>query len=101
MSTGLECYFLKRPKTGEWFYVLQSWDCPTCCFDWREYAKATGPFTTEEEAERHLHDNHANPGGSHTSEPEELDEVETKLVANAIKPQPKSLGWSFRPGRGW
>ena len=62
MSTGLECDIIER-NTGEWYYILQNWDCPAHCWDWREYATAYGPFATEEGAEDHLRRNHANPGG--------------------------------------
>jgi hypothetical protein len=64
MSTGLECEILKTG--GEWFYVLQSWDCPVGAWDWMEYATAYGPHATEDAALKHLSDNHANPGGHST-----------------------------------
>ena len=101
MSTGLNCIHLKDPRTGEWFYVLQDWDCPASCWDWREYATAYGPFTTDEAALKHRRDKHANPGGWQTHEPEELDEVEEKLVLDAKPPKPKksaygSIGWRYR-----
>lgn len=61
MSTGLECRFNEvEPK--RWFYVLQDDDCPHYA-DWLDYATATGPFATFEEAQTHLHRHHANPGG--------------------------------------
>lgn len=85
MSTGYECEFVEVTP-GEWFYVLQNWDCPVGAWDWREYATAYGPFKTEDEAEKHLSDNHANPGGWSTQEYEPgqvLSEVEQRLFAEA------------------
>ena len=86
MSTGLECQFLKNPKTREWYYVLQDYSCPTGVWDWQEYATAYGPFASEGEADEHLIKNHANPGGSVTVTPKELDEVQEKLIAEAKSP---------------
>jgi hypothetical protein len=61
MSTGLECDFFVYK--GDWFYLLQDWDCPVGAWDWREYCTPYGPFGSEELTHQHLHDNHANPGG--------------------------------------
>jgi hypothetical protein len=57
MSTGLDCRFIER-KTG-WFYELERWERHGPDLDYDTF----GPFTTRELAERHLGDNHANPGG--------------------------------------
>ena len=85
MSTGLECVFTE-PVQGEWFYIMQNWDCPVGAWDWREYATAYGPFATEDEAIAHLQACHANPGGW-WSEPyvegKAIDDVEQKLFAAA------------------
>lgn len=67
MSTGLECMFIE-PKPNRWYYVLQDWSCPVGAWDWREYAKAYGPFRSENAANEHLRRHHANPGGSSTYE---------------------------------
>ena len=52
----------------------------------REHASCYGPFGTERAAEKHLSDNHANPGSS-CSNPYykgyEPDEVMVKLIAEA------------------
>ncbi len=61
MSTGLECEIIGTK--GKWFYILQDWDCPRMCWDWREYATCYGPFDSDEQARQHLRDHHANPGG--------------------------------------
>jgi len=67
MSTGCECLFIEiEPK--KWYYVLEDYNAPKNSWDWMEYARAYGPFTTEEKAEEHLFDNHANPGSSCTQE---------------------------------
>jgi hypothetical protein len=63
MSTGLECAFYEVEAKGEHFYILQDWDCPAGAFDWMEYATAYGPFRSLADADQHLSDNHANPGG--------------------------------------
>jgi hypothetical protein len=65
MSTGLECLIVEHTP-GHWYYVLQDWDCPVGAWDWMEYATAYGPFRSEDDANRHLSQNHANPGGSYT-----------------------------------
>lgn len=62
MSTGLECQFHER-KPGEWYYILQDWECPVGAWDWREHATAYGPFGSRESALAHLRGHHANPGG--------------------------------------
>lgn len=87
MSTGLECEFIQW-KPDEWYYVLQDWDCPVGAFDWREYATAYGPFKSEEKADEHLRNNHANPGGSFLNDsPNHDDPVLIELIAKAQKPQ--------------
>lgn len=64
MSTGLNCELYETERG--WYYLLQDWSCPVGAWDWREYARAYGPFTSEEKAFEHLRENHANPGGSAT-----------------------------------
>lgn len=67
MSTNSECLFI-QVGIDQWFYVLEDYDAPRNAWDWREYATAYGPFKSEDEANEHLRDNHANPGGSSTQE---------------------------------
>lgn len=62
MSTGLNCSFIEV-KPGEWWYILEQGSAPKNAWDWREYADAYGPFTSEDLAKTHLRNNHANPGG--------------------------------------
>jgi len=57
MSTGADCHFVERGP-GKWYYSLQDWPYG----DWPEY-QTYGPFPSLEKAEKHLDDNHANPGG--------------------------------------
>jgi len=88
MSTGLECRFIEV-KPGRWYYLLEDWDSPKGAFDWREYATAYGPFSTEDEAVDHLSDNHANPGGWSRLPYQpgfEPDEVLTSLIDEAGDP---------------
>ncbi|MFJ8158513.1 hypothetical protein [Streptomyces sp. NPDC094468] len=62
MSTGVNCEVIEV-EPGKWFYILEETDAPRNSWDWREYASASGPFTSQESAEQHLADHHANPGG--------------------------------------
>jgi hypothetical protein len=87
MSTGLECRFIEY-QLGQWYYILQNWNCPVGAWDWREYATAYGPFSNQEAAEAHLSHNHANPGGCSIGAYHESyakDEVYQKLVKDARK----------------
>ena len=57
MSTGADCLIYEK-EPNKWFYNLQRWpygETP----DYDTY----GPFKSQEEAENHISDNHANPGG--------------------------------------
>lgn len=63
MSTGLECEIVNL-NDGRSFYVLQNAFCPESAWDWREHEPTVGgPFPGQEAAEKHLRQNHANPGG--------------------------------------
>lgn len=87
MSTNSECLFIEV-EPGKWFYVLEDRDAPKNAWDWREYATAYGPFSSEEAADKHLGDNHANPGGSDSQPYEEgyePDEVMRRLIEDARK----------------
>lgn len=100
MSTGFECEYVEY-QPGEWYWVLQDWDCPKGAWNWREYATVTGPFTTEDEARKHLLANNANPGGSWTIPYAELashDGAESyaKLIAEAEAPKPVRYERWFR-----
>jgi len=57
MSTGADCTFYEKTPR-QWFYDLQQWPYG----DSEDY-DTFGPFTTFEEAETHLRNTHANPGG--------------------------------------
>ena len=57
MSTGADCHFFED-KVGNWTYKLQRWPYGAT-EDYDEF----GPFGSYEKALKHLHDNHANPGG--------------------------------------
>lgn len=60
MSTGADCVFEER-EPGRWWYRLQRWP-----YGESEEYDTYGPFSSEEKAEKHLDQNHANPGGSWT-----------------------------------
>jgi hypothetical protein len=99
MSTGLNCDFVKiteESKPDKWYYILEHGNAPKMTWDWHEYATAYGPFSSEDEAYKHLHDNHANPGGSCAfSLPKaelEKDKVLKNLLAKANKKNPY-FGW--------
>lgn len=98
MSTGLECAFVKTG--GKWYYVLQDWDCPVGAWDWLEYATAYGPFDTEDSAHDHLRNNHANPGGSWSSDYDANGEALGKSLADCIakakSPQPPRSPYYYR-----
>lgn len=92
MSTGLNCEFVevKTNTKSNWYYILENWDAPKMAWDWRKYATAYGPFTTQELAHAHLHDNHANPGGytetSYTQDELNQDECLKNLLEHAKIP---------------
>jgi hypothetical protein len=93
MSTNSECLFIQT-KPDEWFYVLEHRNAPKNAWDWRENASAYGPFTTEDQANEHLRNNHANPGGS-TTEPLpdgvfELNLGNDKLLQELLADAPKN-----------
>jgi len=91
MSTNLECLFVKWNE-NEWYYALQNWDCPAHCWDWREYATAYGPFKSEEQANDHLTNNHANPGGAcYERNPNKENEVLIELIEKAENSKKNSL----------
>lgn len=85
MSTGLNCEFIE-PVQGKWFYILQDSFAPKIEWDWREHATCYGPFDSEEMANEHLRNNHANPGGSFTMGHDafQLDETYLRLIVKAI-----------------
>jgi hypothetical protein len=85
-STGLSCELIEW-KPGEWYYILEHGNAPKNAWDWREYASAYGPFSSEEEAHDHLSNNHANPGGYSVDTYRERgkDEVMDRLIADAPK----------------
>ena len=85
MSTGLECMFFST--NDDWYYVLQRWDCPVGAWDWMDYADCYGPFGSEDEAEKHLFANHANPGGSSRYTDVEVNETIQRLIDGARNPK--------------
>lgn len=93
VSTGLNCWFIE-PEPGRWYYLLEDWSSLKGGDDWREFATAYGPFTGFEQADTHLFDNHANPGGYSVIDNAEYktDEVLERLIAEARSPS---------SGRGW
>lgn len=48
-----ECEFVEV-EVGRWYYILQQENAPPSTWDWREHAKAFGPFTSVEDACEHL-----------------------------------------------
>ena len=95
MSTNNKCLIVET-EPGQWFYVLEDYNAPKNAWDWREYARAYGPFDTEEVALKHLFDNHANPGGHNSSryvEGFEPDETLTGLINEAEAPRARRGVW--------
>lgn len=107
MSTNSECRFLVYQN--QWYYLLEDSCAPKNSWDWREYAKAYGPFASMGLADKHLSDNHANPGGFSVDETniETLtDPVMIKLIAdapaNTMPPRRDNLsGFRYRGFRGY
>ena len=95
MSTNSNCNFYD--VGGKWFYLLEDQDAPKNAWDWREHSRAYGPFTSEEAADQHLSDNHANPGGTQTIGAVDLatDDVLRRAIEAAISPRASQR--SFRP----
>ena len=92
MSTNSECMFIEI-EPSKWYYILENYHAPQNSWDWREHATCTGPFVSFDKADKHLGDNHANPGGfvrcpyvEHCPPDLENDEVLKNLIENAIKP---------------
>lgn len=93
MSTGYACWILEGTP-GQWYYVLQRWDCPVGAGDWTEYAKVVGPFPTELLAEDGLSEAEANPGGWSVIYVNELSaDRRARLVAKARAPRLRSARW--------
>ena len=85
MSTNSACEFIETEK-GKWFYILENYDAPKNAWDWKEFATAYGPFSTQGMADKHLQDHHANPGGYGVVkfvEGRELSETEKRLFRRA------------------
>lgn len=98
MSSGLECVFFE-PEPAKWYYALQDDTCPVGAWDWREYASCYGPFPSKESADRHLSDNHCNPGAFFTDAHSgfRMDKTYEKLIKEAVRPL---QGRNSRPW-GW
>lgn len=89
MSTGADCVFEER-EPGRWWYRLQRWPYG----ETPDYDEA-GPFGNEERARKHLHDNHANPGGSQRVDHEtyarrQRESAEREVKREADRAAPKS-----------
>lgn len=69
MSTGADCVFIEK-KPGQWYYNLQRYPYG----DTKEYDEF-GPFRSEEAANRHLRNHHANPGGYNVVYYEDIKET--------------------------
>ena len=88
MSTGLNCLIIEV-EPGAWYYLLEEGNAPKNAWDWREFATAYGPFGDVKQAQTHLTEEHANPGGWWVDpyKPErKLDEVLAGKIAEAINP---------------
>lgn len=69
MSTGADCQFYEK-KPGEWYYALQRWPYgETPDYD------TFDPFSSEDAADKHLSENHANPGGYSVTRYEDTKDV--------------------------
>lgn len=92
-------------QPNEWYYALESSFGDKNAFDWREDASAYGPFTTYDEACKHLAAHHSNPGGHSMIEfadmQNERDEVTEELVKGAPDNMKLYQRTSFGYGRRW
>lgn len=107
MSTGLNCEYFEA-KQGSWYYVLEHYNAPKNAWDWTENADVVGPFGSMDAADKHLHENNANPGGFgetawRDGRTKEEQAHWDKLVARATRPVRRDTfgGFRFRGGRGW
>lgn len=99
MSTNSECLFIEIER-GKWFYILEDYSAPKNAWDWREHASCYGPFASEAEADQHLCDSHASPGGACIAalgEGEERVDIEKDpvlkgLIEGAHAPRPRGYG---------
>ena len=96
MSTNSNCDVIEVNR-GTWYYLLEDSNAPKNAWDWREHARAYGPFKGIPETLAHLGENHPNPGGySVRGLPvgaPDLDLAKSPvlrtLIENAIAPTPK------------
>ena len=89
MSTNSDCEFIE-PQPGKWYYILEHTHADKNAWDWRENADCYGPFASYEEAQQHLSDYHANPGGwstTHYYDGYTSDEMERGLINSASRPE--------------
>jgi hypothetical protein len=98
MSTNSECEFFEA-EPGKWFYALETkyGEDDVEVWDWREDAKAYGPFDSQGQAHAHLMDHHPNPGGA-TVTPNShfrMDDVWTNLIADARSNMQSVGSWTF------
>lgn len=85
MSTNSECLFFQWNE-NEHYYLLEDCDAPNNAWDWREFATCYGPFQSEKQAEEHLRNNHANPGGAcHIRQADKSDVILQAHVEEAKK----------------
>jgi len=100
MSTGCNCLIV-GPVQGEWYYVLEHRNAPKNAWDWLDNADAFGPFPSEAAAERHLSDNHANPGGwsriphGEYRASESLDRAIRSAADNTARARQQNIGRQF------
>lgn len=99
-------------QKGSWYYVLEHYNAPKNAWDWTENADVFGSFGSFEAADKHLSDNHANPGGynmvswSDKRTPEEQKRFD-ELANKAQRPRSRfdTLGglggFGYRGRRGW
>jgi len=92
MSTGFNCKFFEHPA-GQWFYILQDWDCPVGAFDWTTHATVRGPFLSREAARDDLNRYEANPGGYSVIAATETAKQPDAYAALAQRATPRRNGW--------
>jgi len=88
MSQILETVFIE-PQPGQWYYLLEEPTAPTEAMDWRDYAKAIGPFSSYEEADAYFCENEVSTSGATRIPHDEfvMDAEYQRLIDKARKPK--------------
>ena len=81
-----ELQFIEQ-AAGRWFYLLEDRGAPKDGWDWRESAKAFGPFQTLEAAQEHEYESKSDTSGAEIVflGDRALDIIALSLIAKAAR----------------